>query len=129
MAYDFHVVRSSHWMDAWSSPITKIDVDALIDGDPELAWSGEDFVDMADESGNVTRYYMILWNGLPCFWWFRDQILCSGPDDVQLLKLVRIASALSGHVVGDDGEGYQLRKQLFGREKIVRVEGGLRPGP
>lgn len=122
MAYDLHVVRSSHWMDARSSPITKIDVDALIDGDPELAWSGEDFVDMADESGNVTRYYMILWNGLPCFWWFRDQILCSGPDDVQLVKLVRIANALSAHVVEDDGEGYQLRKQLFGREKIVRVE-------
>ena len=114
--------RSSHWMEASSSPITKIDVDALIEGDPELAWSGEDFVDMADESGNVTRYYMILWNGLPCFWWFRDQILCSGPDDVQLVKLVRIAGALNAHVVGDDGEEYQLRKPLFGREKIVRVE-------
>jgi hypothetical protein len=62
MAYDLHVVRSSHWMEASSSPITKIDVDALIEGDPELAWSGEDFVDMADENGNVTRYYMILWN-------------------------------------------------------------------
>jgi hypothetical protein len=34
----------------------------------------------------------------PVFGWFRDQILCSGHDDMQLVKLVRIASALNAHV-------------------------------
>jgi|ERR1017187_1229161 hypothetical protein len=122
MAYDLHVVRSADWTDTSSSPITKSDIDALVDGDLELDWSSADFVEMADQNGSVTRFYMIMWNGTPSFWWYRGQLLCSSPDDAQLTKLVRIASALNARVVGDDGEGYQLRKSLFGKEKIVRVD-------
>ena len=121
MGYDLHVVRSEHWIDASSAPITKSEIDALVDGDAELAWSSIDFLERAEEDGSVTRHYMILWNGEPCFWWYRDELLCCGPDDAQLTKLVRIASALQARAIGDDGESYELRKSLFGKEKVVRV--------
>jgi hypothetical protein len=107
MAHDLHVVRTKDWTRAASAPITKNDVDALIARDPELAWSKTDYVDMRDDdTGAGTRYWMITWRGQPCFWWYRDQIRCSGPDDAQQLKLTQMARALNAFAVGDDGEVY-----------------------
>jgi hypothetical protein len=118
MAYDLHIVRTKEWTEASSAPITKQDVDALIAADSELAWSTTDYVDMKDEAGVSTRYYMIIWRGSPCFWWYRDQIQCSGPDDAQQLKLAQMARALKAYAVGDDGERYEIKKGFFGKEKL-----------
>lgn len=109
MAYDLHIVRTKDWTEAASAPITKQDVDALIAADSELAWSTSDYVDMSDDAGAVTRYWMITWRGQACFWWYRDQIQCSGPDDEQQMKLARLARALSAYAVGDDGERYEIK--------------------
>jgi hypothetical protein len=122
MAYDLHAVRSVHWTDASVAPITKREIDAIVEGDPELTWSCSDFVEMKDQTGVVTVFYMILWNGIPCFWWYRDQLLSSSPDQKQLTKLIRIATALDARVVGDDGERYELRRSIFGKEKVARLD-------
>jgi hypothetical protein len=106
MAYDLHIVRTKDWLEASSAPITRSDVDGLIARDPELAWSKTDYLDMRDDNGIVTRYWMIMWRGQPCFWWYRDQIQCSDPDDAQQLKLAEMARALNAFAVGDDGEVY-----------------------
>lgn len=121
MAYDLHVVRTEHWLDASTSPISKDEVDHLITTDPTLAWSNQDFVDMKNDAGETIRYYMIEWNGVSCFCWYRHQIVCSSGDQAQIGKLLSIAAALSASVVGDDGEKYELRKTRFGTEKIVTV--------
>ena len=110
MSYDLHIVRTKDWTEVASVPITKQHVDNLITGDSELAWSTTDYVDMADESGVVTRYWMITWRGQPCFWWYRDQIECSSPDEAQIAKLVQMSRVLHAHVVGDDGEVYPLEQ-------------------
>src|SRR5262245_38867707 len=110
MAYDLHIVRTKTWLEASSAPITKSDVDALIATDPELAWSTTDYIDMSDDAGAVARYWMITWRGQPCFWWYGDQIQCSGPDDAQLMKLTQLARALNAYAVGDDGERYEIKK-------------------
>jgi hypothetical protein len=107
VAYDLHIVRNKNWLEASSAPITRTDVDALIAGDPELAWSTTEYVDMSDDSGNVTRYYMLNWNGVPCFWWYRNEIRCSDPDEPQRTKLAQMARALKAYAVGDDGEIYE----------------------
>jgi hypothetical protein len=106
MAYDLHIVRTRDWTDAASAPITRQDVDALIAADSELEWSKADHVDMRDDTGAVTRYWMINWRGQPCFWWYRDQIQCSGPNEAQQFKLTQMARALGAFAVGDDGETY-----------------------
>ena len=108
MAYDIHLVRTENWLEASSAPIARSDVDALIAGDPELEWSTTDYVDMSDDTGAVTRYWMIRWRGQSCFWWYRDQIQCSGPDEAQVRKLVQMARALGAFAVGDEGETYPL---------------------
>ena len=111
MPYDLHIVRTEDWTEAARAPITKQDVDALIAADSELAWSATDSVDMSDDAGAVTRCWMITWRGRPCFWWYRDQIQCSDPDDAQVAKLVQMSRTLHAHVVGDDGELYPLDEQ------------------
>jgi hypothetical protein len=111
MAYDLHIVRTKDWTEAASAPITKQDVDALIAADSKLAWSTADSVDIADEAGGSMRYFMITWRGQPCFWWYRDQIQCSGPDEAQIAKLVQMSRVLRARLVGDDGEEYPLEQQ------------------
>jgi hypothetical protein len=119
MGYDLHIVRTPDWTESAGDPITKPDVDALIAADPELAWSTTDYVDMRDDQGVVTRYYLIKWNGTPCFWWYRDQLQCSNPDDAQQFKFARMARALKALAIGDDNERYELKKGFFGKEKLV----------
>ena len=110
MSYALHITRTEDWTQAVTAPITKPDVDVLIAADPELGWSTTDYVDMKDESGAITRYYMITWRGQSFCWWNRNEIECSSPDDAQILKLVQMARALKAHAVGDDGELYPLEK-------------------
>ena len=95
MAYDLHIIRTAQWLDASTNPISKDEVDHLITNDPTLEWSNQDFVDMKGAEGEAIRYYMIEWNGVSCFWWYRDQIVCSGADQAQIGKLLSIAAALS----------------------------------
>ncbi|MEM1203459.1 MAG: hypothetical protein AAGN66_09560 [Acidobacteriota bacterium] len=111
MAYDLHLVRTEDWTQAADAPITKQDVAALMAADPELAWSTTDYVDMSDEAGAVTRYWMMTWRGQPCFWWYQDQVLCSDPDEAQISKLVQMSRVLRARVFGDDGEEYPLEQQ------------------
>lgn len=110
MSYDLHIVRTEHWTEAASAPVTKQDVDALIAADSELGWSKTDYVDMMDADGVSRRYWMIVWRVQPCFWWYRDQIQCSGPDEAQVAKLVQMSRVLRARVVGDDGEIYPLEQ-------------------
>ena len=122
MSYDLHVARTKDWLQASDMPITKEDVDGVVAADQELEWAVDDYVEMANDVGIVTRYRMINWNGAPCFWWYRDQIICSNPDEAQQLKLVRIARTLGAFCIGDDGERYEIKKGILGKEGVVTVD-------
>src|ERR1044071_4018121 len=119
MGYDVHVVLTTDWTESESHPVAKEAVDRLIAGDATLAWSSTDYVEMKDNGGHVPRYFMINWKGVPTFWWYRSEILCKNPTDAQLLKLVEIARALGGHLLGDDGEEYTSEKSFLGTPKLV----------
>ena len=135
MAYDLHIVRTTNWLEASSAPITRQDVDALIVRDPELTWSTTDYVDMRDEAGTFIRCNMIIWRGQPCFWWYRDQIQCSDPDEAQQAKLIQMARMLDAFAVGDDGEVYGAGGALPDRqtgsfgERVAGWLARLRPQP
>lgn len=117
MPYDLHVVKTERWTDAARKPITWDEVNRLIASDPDLEWSTADYVEMK-ENDVTTRYYLICWQGRPCFWWYRDQITCATPDEAQTLKLIDIAGQLGGQVVGDDDERYVRSIGLLRRQKV-----------
>lgn len=106
MPYDLHVVRTLSWFDAAEYPITRDEVESLLQSDGELGWSASDYVD-STEAGMTTRNNMITWKGHPCFLWERDPITCASPDQPQIAKLIEIASKLNALVIGDDGERYK----------------------
>ena len=118
MGYDLHIVRTSDWLDAATSPITREEVAKLIESDLDLEWSVSDFIDMKDETGKAVRFPLIAWRGRSCFCWYRDQIVCKDPDRDQTAKMIHIADALNAQVIGDEGEKYVLRRKLFGRVSI-----------
>lgn len=108
MAYDLHIVRTKDWLNAEDHPITKGDVDQLVTADPELAWSTTDWIDLRVGRKTVpTRFFMILWNDAPCFWWYLNEIRCDGPSAEQVGKMVEMAEDLKAHVIGDDGAEYR----------------------
>ena len=120
MAYELHIARTRDWFDAASAPITREDVEYLIQTDRELGWSTSDYLDTT-EGGNVTRYYMIKWRGTPCFLWCGSEITCSSPNKLQLVKLAEIAERMNAFLIGDDGERYALGRDLFGRRRVKFV--------
>lgn len=119
MGYDLHIVRTEHWRDASSAPVTKADVDRMIAADESLSWSTSDYADMKEKDGSIIRYFFINWNGEPAFWWCRSEITCKNPTDDQIFKLAEMAKALGARLVGDDGEYYELGKSFFGKPKVV----------
>ncbi len=122
MSYDLHIIRTDKWLDAESNPITKSDVDHLLSSEPDLQWSTTDYVDMRDtKNGTINRYFMILWNGDPVFWWYKAEIRCSNPQKAQIIKMVQIARALDAKVVGDEEEEYSLVKKSSGPEEFVTL--------
>ena len=110
-------MRTERWTDAARNPVTWDEVDGLIASDPDLQWSASDYVDMK-EGDTTTRYYLMCWREMPCFWWYRDQITCATPDEAQTLKLIDIASQLGAHVVGDDDERYVRSRGFLGRQNV-----------
>jgi hypothetical protein len=121
MGYDVHVVLTADWTQSESRPITKDAVDRLIASDTTLSWSTTDYVEMSERDGRVVRYFMITWNGVASFWWYRSEILCKDPTEAQILKLLDMARAIGGRLLGDDGERYERGKSIFGKPKIVVV--------
>jgi len=124
LGYDIHVVRTTDWLDAAKNPIGLEEVDAVIKSDSELQWSKSDYVDMADRNGKTTRYFMISWRGVTCFYWYRDQILYKTSQGyIQgTKKLLQIAAKLKARVVGDDGEVYSIRRGFFGGETLIGTD-------
>ena len=118
MGYELHVVRDKDWLQSAKKPITKNDVDALIATDKELSWSKHDYLDSKEPTGRVVRYWMIEWRGDACFLWLRSEIIAKNPTEPQIRKLVQIAKKLKAQVIGDDGEMYSLRRNLFGAQKV-----------
>ncbi len=112
---DIKVVKNNNRVTQQENPITKEELDEIIQKDRELAWSEKDYVAMTDKNGQVTRYYAIKWNNIPCFLWYKNEILCSKADERQIVKLVEIANKLGAKVRGYDGNTFNVGKDKSGK--------------
>jgi hypothetical protein len=100
MSYDVHITRAEHWTDSSESPISLDEWIAYYDTDPSLAVEAGGSPDLAVWTGHPTDPWAI--------WWWHGRIVCKGPDDPMLAKILAIAGALQARVFGDDGEEYVL---------------------
>jgi hypothetical protein len=119
MGYDVHIVKTNHWLDAKNDPVTKQEVEILVEKDSELTWSQKDHADFTDENGVVVSNFAIIWKNNPCFWWYKDQIMCSHARKEQVIKMVQMSKIIGARVVGDDGERYDVKKNIWGQLNLL----------
>ena len=124
LGYDLHIVRTRLWVDAADKPILKAEVDALVAGDRDPGWSTSDYIETSNpvtgDSIRITaRHPTITLKGDSCFWYQGTSMTCKNPSEFILIKMVQMARALNAMVVGDEDELYEVRKTLFGAEKII----------
>ncbi|MEP6939138.1 MAG: hypothetical protein ABI846_05195 [Rudaea sp.] len=94
-------------------------VDAVVAADPELAWVNSADAVATEGAPSVKR--PISWKGKPCFSYGAMWLECEDPDGATMRKLLHVAAAFNGHVFSDTGERIELRKGMFGGEKIVTI--------
>lgn len=95
-------------------------IDAAIAADPELAWVNS--TDAVATEGPPSVKRPISWKGKPCFSYLAIWIECEDPDAATMRKLLHLAAVINGHVFGENGDKIELRKGMFGGEKIVTIE-------
>jgi hypothetical protein len=94
-------------------------IDAVIAGDLELDWVNP--ADAIATEGPPSLKRPISWKGTPRFSYGAMWLECDDPDAACVRKLLHIAAAFNGYVFNDDGERVELRKGMFGGEKVVAV--------
>ena len=94
-------------------------IDAVIAADPELAWVNSEDAVATEGPPSVRR--PISWKREPRFSYTAMWLECEDPDAAAKHKLLHIAAAFNGYVFADTGERIELRKGLFGGEKVVTV--------
>ena len=119
MGYDIHIVKTEDWQNAASDPVTKAEVDRVIAADKDLQWSQTDYMEMVEANGEKLRFPAILWQKAPTFYWFGNEITCSDPSEEQIMKMIDLAELIKANVIGDDGEVYRIKKNLFGKRTLV----------
>ncbi len=111
MGYELHVTHADDWLKASAHPVSRADVDKVVQGDPELDWSATDNIN--------GRYDFIEWNSESAFYWETHEIIGKSLIEPQIIKLCEIAEKLGAKVVGDDGEHYKVKRGLFGGKKLT----------
>ena len=99
MGYDLHVTRKSSWADEDGPEISL---------EEWLAYAASDSEVLPDlENAGRENWTIKLPEGTWPLWWdSRGELVTKNPDPPAIAKLVRIASALSARVLGDDDEIY-----------------------
>ena len=95
-------------------------IDAVVAADPELAWVNS--ADAVATEGSPAVKRPISWKGKPCISYCAMWLECEDPDPATLRKLLHLAAAINGHLFREDGYKIELRKGIFGGDKIVTTE-------
>ena len=92
-------------------------IEALVAADPELEWTNP-------SDSPPTRYAnhrWISWHGKPSFIYGAPLLSWNDPSPDAIVKLLRIAQALGCSASDGNGDRIELRKKLFGGEKVFVV--------
>jgi len=106
LGYELHVIHTDDWLKASEHPVSRAEVDKVVQNDPELSWSTTDSV--------AGRYDYIEWKGESTFYWDSHEIIGKSLLEPQIIKFCEIADKLGANVVGDDGERYKVKRGFFG---------------
>ena len=124
MGYDVYITRANSWLKCKSDPIFSTEWERVMEADPTLVISTEDYHERYDSEGEVERIHTVYWNGAngPVALWFMDgAIVSKNPTMSKLEKLTEIAGKLKSRVIGEEGEVYGLDGYTYDAEDHTRT--------
>ena len=108
MGYDLYITRAKSWLAKEGSPIPKTEWDKLVEADPELELSTEDFYDRK-VNRKTERFHPVIWtkhrDRVP-LWFIDGAVETKNPDEATVKKMVQIAKKLKARVIGEENEEY-----------------------
>ena len=100
MGYDLHITRAEFWAENEGQAISAEEWLQIVSDDESLtieAVNGPCFAVFSARAGDATRWLD----------WRDGNVYTKNPDRMTLEKMLAVAEALGGRVLGDDGEHYK----------------------
>src|SRR5688500_1543400 len=108
MGYELYITRAKSWLVSKESPIPQDEWDKVVDADPELVLSTDDFY-VRKVGRRTERIHPVIWrkhrDHVP-LWFVDGAIQTKNPDVATVKKMVQIAKKLKARVIGEEAEEY-----------------------
>jgi hypothetical protein len=118
MGYDLYITRAESWLDTKKAPILQGEWNSVVEADPELELSTEDY-DERQVKRKIERVHAVIWTTHPdrVPLWFADgAVRTKNPDTATVKKLVALARKLNAKVLGEENEEYGSNGESLPRE-------------
>ncbi|MDM6731732.1 hypothetical protein QUG33_20200 [Citrobacter braakii] len=106
MGWELHIVRTEHWFDSASAPISSEEWLQLVNDDKELSIDNKNGDFFATWSGHCEL-------DEPWLDWSDGRISTKHPDEALYCKMLQIAEELHAVVVDEDDHKYSLSSDLM----------------
>ncbi|ALN46057.1 TPA: hypothetical protein OEI93_003676 [Escherichia coli] len=106
MGWELHIVRTEHWFDSASAPISSEEWLQLVNDDKELSIDNKNGDFFATWSGHCEL-------DEPWLDWNDGRITTKHPDEALYCKMLQIAEKLHAVVVDEDDHKYSLPSDLM----------------
>jgi hypothetical protein len=124
MGYDVYITRVNSRLKCKSDPILSTEWERVLEADPTLEISSEDYHQRYNFEGEMERIDTVYWNGPngPVALWFMDGAIQSKNPNISTLdKLTEIAGKLESGVIGEEGEVYGPDGYTYDAEDQTRT--------
>src|SRR6266436_2386517 len=109
MGYNLYITRAPSSLDYAEHPIPEEEWKAIVETDPSLRISHEDYFERRTDDGRVERINLVIWEDHPDrvpFWFEDGAIQAKNPDEKTVEKMVELARRLNARVLGEEDEEY-----------------------
>lgn len=114
MGWELHIVRTEHWFDSASAPISSEEWLQLVNGDNELS--------IDSKNGD----FFAIWSGQsehdePWLDWSDGRISTKHPDEALYCKMLQVAEKLNAIVVDEDNHKYLLPSDFINPSRATSL--------
>lgn len=111
MGWVVYITHASQSYATEKHPIAEAKWLAVVDSDPTLQPSAEDYYERREPDRSVKTYHPVLWTehpNKPALYFMDGAVHCTSPDERTMIKMTCIARQLGAKVLDEDDRVYTL---------------------